>query len=253
MREFLIDLLEPYPVFLLVMVTMVVVRFWRGRETRRRQLLAAIPLVALALISLQPIEYVLLGTLEWQNKPLVTRPKRIQAIVVLASIARPPNSWRLRPELDDRSISRCVCANALYHHGAGCPVVVSGGAPGESGIPCATVMRDFLLELGVNSADLIVEAVSRTTYENAVECCKLLEARGITDIVLVTDAIHMVRAAACFRHLGLQVVPAACHHEATSISFTVADLIPEPNSAKNCQRVWHEWVGLAWYWIQGRI
>jgi uncharacterized SAM-binding protein YcdF (DUF218 family) len=255
MSDFLAGFLTPYPILLVVMALALASRFWKRGDTRRSLLLVIVPFVALVLLSTQPIEHLLLGTLEWQNRPLAARPDNTQAIVVLASAARPPNRWRLQAELDDRSIYRCLCAKALYHQGKACPVLLSGGMndPSEAGPPNATVMRDFLVDLGVKESDLIVEDVSRSTYENAVECHKLLQARGITRIVLVTDAVHMVRAAASFRRLALEVVPAACHHQATTYTFDLAGLVPDPNCARNCQRVWHEWVGLAWYWIRGRI
>jgi uncharacterized SAM-binding protein YcdF (DUF218 family) len=114
-------------------------------------------------------------------------------------------------------------------------------------------MRDFLLDLAVREPDLIVEDQSRSTYENAVASSKLLEARGIQRIVLVTEAVHMVRAARCFRRQGFEVVPAACHHGATGYTFGMEDLIPSPGSVSNCQRVWHEWLGIAWYKLRDQI
>jgi len=65
--------------------------------------------------------------------------------------------------------------------------------------------------------------------------------------------VHMVRAAGCFRRQGLEVVPAACHHQSTSYTFAAQDLIPSARSLQSGEQVWHEWFGLLWYWIQGRI
>jgi uncharacterized SAM-binding protein YcdF (DUF218 family) len=255
MRGFLVELLNPYPILMLVTGLGLARLWWKRKETRGRLLLAAAPFVILMLLSLEPVEFLALGTLEWKNKPLATRPEDIQAIVVLAGAARPTNPWRLQAELDSASIYRCLCAARLYHQAKACPLFVSGGKsdPSQPGPPCSRVMHDFLLELGVKASDLIVEDGSRTTYENAVESRRLLEARGIQKIVLVTDAVHMVRAAACFRRQGLEVVPAACHHQATSYTFAMQDLVPSAGSLRSSERVWHEWVGLFWYWIQSRI
>ncbi len=255
MRGFLVELLNPYPILMLVTGLGLARLWWKRKETRGRLLFAAAPFITLLLLSLQPVEFLALGTLEWKNKPLVTRPGDIQAIVVLAGGARPANPWRLQAELDSASMYRCLCAARFYHQATTCPVVVSGGksAPSQPGPPCSRVMRDFLVELGVKESDLMVEDGSRTTYENAVESRKILEAHGIKRIVLVTDAVHMVRAAGCFRRQGLDVVPAACHHQATSYTFAMQDLIPTTGSLRSSERVCHEWLGLFWYWIQGRI
>jgi uncharacterized SAM-binding protein YcdF (DUF218 family) len=255
MRLFFIELLNPYPILMVVMGLGLTRLWWKRREPRGRLLLATIPFVVLLLFSLPPVEFLVLGTLEWRNPPLATRPEDTQAIVVLAGAARPPNPWRLQPELDSESMYRCLCASRLYHQAKACPVIVSGGKsdPSQPGPPCSRVMRNFLVELGVKESDLNVEDSSRTTYENAVESRKLLEARGIQKIVLVTDAAHMVRAAGCFRRQGLEVVPAACHHQATSYTFGMEDLVPSVGSLRGSQRVWHEWIGLLWYWLRGRV
>jgi uncharacterized SAM-binding protein YcdF (DUF218 family) len=252
--EFLTEILNPYAILVLLVAAALANVWWKHREVRRRLLLVIAPLVALMLLSLQPVEYVLLGTLEWANPPLARKPDDAGAIVVLAGGVRAANARRLRDELDEATTHRCLCASTLYHEGTACRVLVSGGkAADQPGPPCAQVMRGFLIELGVKEADVIVEDSSRTTYENAVESHKLLQERGIHKIVLVTDATHMVRAAACFRHQGLEVVPAACHQDATEYTPGLVDLVPNPTSVRSCQRVWHEWLGLAWYRLRGRI
>jgi uncharacterized SAM-binding protein YcdF (DUF218 family) len=255
MRAFFTDLLNPYPILMVVMGMGLARLWWKGRQPRARLLLLTVPFVVLLLLSCQPVEFLALGTLEWRNPPLAARPDDSQAIVVLAGAARPPNHWRLRAELDSSTMYRCLCASRLYHEAKSCPVLVSGGKsdPSEPGPACSQVMRDFLVELGVKEPDLIVEDGSRTTYENALESRKLLDSRGIQKIVLVTDAVHMVRASGCFRRQGFEVVPAACHHQATSYTFAMEDVIPSVGSLHTSERVWHEWVGLLWYWTQGRI
>jgi uncharacterized SAM-binding protein YcdF (DUF218 family) len=255
MHNFFVGLFTPYSMLMFCLGLALANLWWKRRETRGRLLLVTCPFVALMLLSAEPVEYVLLGTLEWKNKPLATRPDDAQAIVVLAGAVRAANGWRLRDELDESTTYRCLCASALYRQGGPCLVLVSGGKsdPTEPDPTCARAMRDFLVDLGVRESDLIVEDGSRSTYENAVESSKILTTRGIHRIVLVTDAVHMVRAASCFRRQGLVVVPAACHHVATGYTFELEDLIPRPVSVCNCQRVWHEWFGLAWYKLRDRI
>ena len=134
-------------------------------------------------------------------------------------------------------------------------MLVSGGKvdPGSSGPPGAEVMHAFLSQQGVDAADLITESRSRTTYENAVESCRLLRERGVRKILLVTDAVHMHRAARCFRKQGVEVVPAPCNHRATEFDLSLFAFLPDPRAAAGLQEAAHEWLGLAWYWLQGRI
>jgi uncharacterized SAM-binding protein YcdF (DUF218 family) len=114
-------------------------------------------------------------------------------------------------------------------------------------------MRDFLRDQGLSGADLIVEDQSRTTYENAVECRKLLEERRIRKVVLVTDAVHMFRALRSFRKQGIVAVPSACHHRATEFGWTIWDILPSAGAVGNHQRALHEWLGFVWYWAKGRV
>jgi uncharacterized SAM-binding protein YcdF (DUF218 family) len=133
-------------------------------------------------------------------------------------------------------------------------ILLSGGPiDGESSPTAATVMRDFLLSQGVNASRIMLEESSQNTSENAVESCKLLRERGLHRIVLVTDASHMPRASACFRKQGLEVAPSPCSHTANEYHFAWFDLIPDVNSAVQVHTAWHEWLGMAFYWAQGRL
>jgi uncharacterized SAM-binding protein YcdF (DUF218 family) len=136
-------------------------------------------------------------------------------------------------------------------------VVVSGGKvhATDPGPPPAVVMRDFLLTLGVRPEHLIVEAESRTTYENAVCCGRLLRENGpeMDSILLVTDAAHLRRARACFRKQGMDVIPFGSHYRATHQGFGPGDLVPDPSAAVGVEEAAHEWLGLLWYWLTDKL
>ena len=248
-------LLRPYT-FLLLILGLALVNGWRKcRDSRRTVLLMILPFLALTVISLPAVSYVALGTLEWRYPPRESRPTRAQAIVVLSAGALHPDAVRIRDELSGNSLFRCLHAAEVYHQGPPLPILVTGGNvdPRTIGLPDGDLMREFLLRQGVERADLIVENAARSTYENAVESRKLLERRQIREIILVTEATHMLRAVRCFRKQGIGVTPSACHHRATRFSWSVAAFLPNPSSACDCVDAAHEWLGLAWYWLRGRI
>ncbi len=159
-----------------------------------------------------------------------------------------------RVELGGDTLYRCLRAAEVYRQGKPCPVLVSGGKvnPEAPGPTLAAAMRDFLLRQGVAEEDLIVEDRSTTTYENAVESCRLLEERGLHKIVLVTDAAHMYRAADCFRKQGAEVVPCGCRYRATGMEWSPWAFVPNPAAAGASQEALHEWLGTAWYRLRGR-
>jgi uncharacterized SAM-binding protein YcdF (DUF218 family) len=157
-------------------------------------------------------------------------------------------------ELAGDTLKRCAHAAEIYRQGPACPVLVSGGkVDGEfPGPPLAHLMRDHLVQLGVPAADVIVEDASRSTYENALGCRRLLEERGLQKVILVTDAVHMPRALGCFRKQGMEVAPAPCHYQASWDGWLLS-VVPNPASANGCQKAAHEWIGVLWYRLRGRI
>jgi uncharacterized SAM-binding protein YcdF (DUF218 family) len=114
-------------------------------------------------------------------------------------------------------------------------------------------MRDFLVQLEVPAADILVEDRSRTTWENAVEAHKVLKPLGIHKILLVTDAAHLCRAERCFRNQGMEVVPWGCRYRATVFRLELSQFLPSPDGGDGLRDATHEWLGLAWYGLRGRL
>jgi uncharacterized SAM-binding protein YcdF (DUF218 family) len=253
---FVWTLLRPFPLICLLLGAAIANLWWKRRETRGRLILVTVAYLCLILICCPALSRLALGTLEWQFPPLLERPTDAQAIVVLASYVEPPNETWPRPELDREALYRCEEAALIYQQGRPCPVVISGGKPDPDspGPTCAKAMRDFLVRLGVNAGDTIVEENSRTTYENALETSKLLNERGLSKIILVTKATHLPRAVGCFRKLGFEVVPCGCYYQSPEYADSrMQQIIPNPAAVRSIERVCHEWLGVVWYRLRGRI
>jgi uncharacterized SAM-binding protein YcdF (DUF218 family) len=146
-------------------------------------------------------------------------------------------------------------AAELYQAADPCLIVVTGGRVDlrKKGPVMAVVMRDLLLQLGVQPEDVIVESRSRSTYENAVFASEYLRDRGIDSVVVVSDATHLARATRCFKKLGFQTWGAGCQYRATELRLTVFSFLPSLGAAAANQAVFHEWLGFVWYWMNGRI
>jgi uncharacterized SAM-binding protein YcdF (DUF218 family) len=214
-----------------------------------------VPLLGLAVVSMPAVVHLAVRSLEAPYPPLETRPPEVEAVVVFAAGVSGPSGPRQRDEMDEDTLHRCLEAARMYRQGSPCPVVVCGGRadPDTPGPSAAAVMSEFLVRLGVKEADLLRDERSTTTYENAVECAALVKAREIERVVLVVDAVDMARAAACLRKQGIDVVPSPCHYRATAFRPTLFSFIPSPGAGRAFQRAWHEWLGLAWYQLRGRL
>jgi uncharacterized SAM-binding protein YcdF (DUF218 family) len=91
----------------------------------------------------------------------------------------------------------------LLRAGAAPLLLLSGGGSGP--VPEAEIMRRMALADGVPEAALLVEPGSRDTVENAREAARLLRPRGGRFILLVSDRVHLPRAALLFRLAGLRI------------------------------------------------
>lgn len=255
--HFLLEAAQPQRLMLLIALATVGGMWWRRRERRLRLWVATGSLCVLAVISTPIVVALGLASLEWSYRPLANAPAEAGAIVVLSGGLVEPSVVQPEAVLAPDTFYRCQEAARLaaIDFAKDQPVLVSGGKvfSDTPGPPCAQVMRDFLERLVVPTSRLIVEDQSRNTYENAVNSARLLRERGITRVVLVTEASHMRRAQGCFLQQGIEVVPAPCQFRAPGLPWTLSGFLPNPATTADAQRVAHEWLGWVWYRLQGRL
>lgn len=96
---------------------------------------------------------------------------------------------------------RAAHAAKLYHSGRAGLVVGSGGL-GRHPPSEAEMIRRLLTEAGVPATAILCEDRSSTTLENVLFSARLLKARGIGRVIVVSDKYHLPRATMCFRALG---------------------------------------------------
>jgi len=97
---------------------------------------------------------------------------------------------------------RAEAAAALHRAGASQLVIASGGITHGAPRAEADAIAEALRARGV--PDVIVEAQSRTTDENARCVAALLAPRNLRSVWLVTQPFHGRRAARLFRAAGLE-------------------------------------------------
>jgi uncharacterized SAM-binding protein YcdF (DUF218 family) len=91
----------------------------------------------------------------------------------------------------------------LFRAGAAPLLLLSGGGSGP--VPEAEAMRRIALARGVPESAILAEPGSHDTVENARETSRVLRARGGRFVLLVSDRVHLPRAALLFRLAGLRI------------------------------------------------
>lgn len=119
-----------------------------------------------------------------------------QAIVVLgAAQYRGRPSPVLRARLDH--------AVSLYARGIAPRVVVTGGIAEGDTASEAAVGRVYALAAGVPDTAILLENEGRTTGQSMDGVARLLKARRIDTVVVVSDPFHVLRAARVAQRAGL--------------------------------------------------
>jgi len=202
----------------------------------------------------------LVRSLEWQNLPHAELPNA-EAIVVLGGATKPAIPPRPAVDLSEEG-DRVLYGAQLYQQKKAPVVIVSGGrihwygsGPSES-----ADMATILSQMGVPASAIIQDPDSLNTYENAVNVRKILEARGIRQVLLVTSAMHMPRSLLIFKHQGIAAIPAPTDFLVTenelqqlqsSPQATLLNMLPNSDRLQQLTRALKEYIGLLVYRFRG--
>jgi uncharacterized SAM-binding protein YcdF (DUF218 family) len=208
-------------------------------------------LLAVTLICWPPVEYLCSRPLEWGYpvRPF-SPPAGLEAIVVFAGSVSPAQYERPYPLPDPETFERCQYAVWVYRQSRR-PILTSGGKGTPRDPAFAITMRNLLVAANVPPVDIWVEDRSISTHENAVFSAGILRRQGVHRIALVVDARSMRRAAACFRKLGIEVVPAPSRFD--DLSATIDDWLLSWKAVRGNEETLHEALGLLLYRLRGWI
>ncbi len=236
----------------LILMGLVGALAWRRRWGRA---LVLFSLVLFWLLGTAPVRGALLAPLEHDYLPLAAdaglgSPKDTAIVLFGGGIYARAPEYGGADALHGSALSRTVYAADLSLR-TGLSVYPSGGESLKGKAePEGSVMRRWLLRLGVPAEHVVVENQARTTWQNAVYLKTLLEAHGIKRAVLVTSAWHMPRAVWSLRAQGITVIPAPCDYAESRLSYDVLDYVPQWQVLATSGEALHEYLGLLWYRIR---
>lgn len=93
-----------------------------------------------------------------------------------------------------------------------CTIIISGGDVQHHGKTEAEVYQAELNDIGINSADIILEPHSKNTFQNAEFTSVILKANQYDNIIMDTSSIHMRRALLYFSYFGINAFPAVADY-----------------------------------------
>jgi uncharacterized SAM-binding protein YcdF (DUF218 family) len=238
-------LLLPFPLILLLLVIGTVLLWFTSRQ-RAGKILVSVGAFALLVFSFPATNQLLLSPLG-QFRPFVASSSATAAIrwvVVLGSGYSTAAGAPATARVDSMGLERLVEGIRLVRSIPGSKLLVSGGSY-LTGVPQAQVLADAAVALGVPRADIVLEATSFDTQD---------EARLVRDIVrddrflLVTSAIHMRRSMRLFEKQGMKPIAAPAGFWSDR-----RGLLPSSQNIVRADYADHEYLGMLWSLLRGTM
>lgn len=133
-------------------------------------------------------------------------------------------------------------------------VVFSGGVAGllADGVGAAEPVGQFLEDVGIDAARIVLEPDARNTWQNAINLRELLKPPAGEKWLLVTSAYHMPRSIGVFRKAGFEVIAAPVDYRTRDEQDLVRLFETIPAGLQRLDLGAREWIGLLAYWLTGR-
>lgn len=222
-------------------------KFWRRQRRMALYFMGAAILLYLASISL--ISDALMRPLENHYRPPAQVNGDVLVLLGGGATLDTPNV-NAQGHLSPVAANRLLTCAQLYHQ-LRLPIVVSGGQVYQTTGPEALIARMILLDLGVPDEQILIEADSLNTTQNATNVKQILNQGHFRKPILITSAFHLPRAVRQFQKVGIEVTPyPADYHSNVSFQFSSRQLIPSAVALNDLSLALKEYFGLLvsrWY------
>jgi uncharacterized SAM-binding protein YcdF (DUF218 family) len=223
----------------------VLFRRWRQltRLERGACLLLAVSTGTLLVASLPIVANLFLFSLERQyEEPSAADLVRANAVVALDGgyvKGKDPSQDRL----GEASSSRVFCGVDGFKQSGAKWLIMSGG--GRS----VELMRDLAIQQGVPPEQVLLEPLSRNTFEHPLEVRKLAQVSEADTLAIATDAFHIPRAMREFKRYFPRAIPVPCDVHA-SPTVGPRQFLPQVGALGRSTAVLHEYLGVIWYSVR---
>lgn len=258
MKKIVGEMLAPLPVCL-GLIGAGLLLLWFTRKKFLGKVLASVGFVLLTLLSIQAVSGRIIQTLESQYKPLdvshlqtrlesAGEPPVSQIVVLAGGISGDPT---LPPplQISKASRERLLEGIRLYRLLPGSQLILTGGS-GLQSVSEATILSRVAQSHGVKKSDMVLEVQSRDTKDHPRFVSAFVKDQPF---LLVTSAYHMPRAMKLFAKYNLFPIPSPIGHWRVPEGFPLWYWLPGASGLRLAELATHEYLGLAWAWLQGQI
>jgi len=185
--------------------------------------------------------------------PQTTLKKTYQWCIILGGgMMRSGEGYRTGETAD-----RFVQPLLLYKQGLVKKLLITGGNVNIKGLKIddtqeSKKVKEVLIAMGVAEKDIYLEENARNTHENATYTKKMLAPYLAEEMVLVTSAMHMPRAKACYIREGIKVVVYPADIKKKDTPSGILDLvIPQERNLSKFAELIREMAGFVIYKVVG--
>ncbi|GJL56479.1 MAG: membrane protein [Nitrospirales bacterium] len=258
MKKIIGELLLPLPLCLEIMGIGLVL-LWFTNKKWLGKVLVSVGFAVLMAVSTEAISGRIIHTLESQYGPLTSsqiqtlsvpsNSSKSPQIVVLAGGLTGDPTLPLHLQILHASRERLLEGVRLYRLLPGSQLILTGGL-GFQTVPEATVLSRVAQTYGVKKSDIVLEVQSRDTKDHPRFVSALVKD---DPFILVTSAYHMPRAMKLFAKYNLYPLPSPIGHWKPDRTLSFWSWIPGSGGLRLADRATHEYLGIAWAWLQGQI
>lgn len=228
-----------------VLMMLGIIAWWTPRFRR----MAIVPLSAAVLLYLVlgsgSMAFWIMSHLEYEYPPEqeAATGKAPDTMVVLSGYAQANPLIPISGQVNVSSGFRVLEAARIFHRTRKMTIIISG----NDEVPL--IMRELLADMDVSEKSITTDIISSNTYESAVNLRDRLMGKRF---YLVTSAGHMPRAMGVFQKQGLEPVPAPTNYLSTP-SMSSWNILPNGQHLAISDLGVHEYLGLIWYRLLGRL
>lgn len=186
----------------------------------------------------------LLGSLEKEYPQLLNvEAIRASKIVILAGYAERHPLVPLSSSVNFASAYRLIEGLSISRKIPESEIIITG----HDNVPL--IMSDLLVSMGYPPDRIHTDSLSSSTYESAT---RIVSYVGQDPFILITSAGHMPRAIGTFKKAGLNPIPDPTNYISLR-PFNISRMIHSPENVYFADLALHEFIGIAWYRLTGRM